>query len=139
MTDVGIIAEGYFIPPDENHFSATETTQVPLVTVDDVVETRGIVPTHLKIDVEGSELDVIRGAEATLSIGRPLLFLELHCALISARGEDPMEVIDTLTGFDYSVPVTQQDILTATVIRLLATPNPLEGAHSVKSRAGRSR
>ena len=45
---------------------------------DDCVQLFRIRPTFVKIDVEGAELSVLRGLEATLAEHRPTLMLELH-------------------------------------------------------------
>jgi len=58
--------------------SATEvaTLGVPQTTVDDLVAARGLVPDLLKIDTEGNELAVLRGARRTLASARPLVVFE---------------------------------------------------------------
>ena len=48
------------------------------LTVDGLVESAGLRPTFLKVDVEGAELAVLRGADATLRGHRPVLALEIH-------------------------------------------------------------
>jgi hypothetical protein len=51
---------------------------VPVRTLDSEVEELGLVPTIIKIDVEGWELEVLKGAEHILVRDHPLLFLSLH-------------------------------------------------------------
>lgn len=41
--------------------------QIPQVSLDGYVERTGIVPTHLKIDVDGAETGVLRGAQSLLA------------------------------------------------------------------------
>jgi FkbM family methyltransferase len=54
----------------------------------------------IKIDVEGWELHVLKGAEQTLRLNEgPALLIELHPTL----GVDPREVIDFLTKRGYTV------------------------------------
>jgi FkbM family methyltransferase len=53
------------------------TTTVGICRLDDFVATAGF-PTHIKIDVEGAELDVLRGARQTLTSARPTIFLSTH-------------------------------------------------------------
>lgn len=50
---------------------------VPLTTIDSLVERTGIMPDLIKIDVEGYEIDVLRGAARTLE-RHPALQIEVH-------------------------------------------------------------
>lgn len=50
----------------------------PIVSVDTLVSTLHWVPDALSLDVEGSEWDVLRGAEKTLREHRPRIYLSLH-------------------------------------------------------------
>ncbi len=46
--------------------------------LDEVVDRQACKPTHLKIDVEGAELQVLQGATNTLRRYRPMIFLSTH-------------------------------------------------------------
>lgn len=46
--------------------------------LDDFIRQQGIQPDVIKVDVEGAEQQVLRGAERTLREHRPLVFVELH-------------------------------------------------------------
>ena len=50
----------------------------PVMTLDGLVQARGLSPAFIKIDVEGFELDVLEGGERTLRDHRPVVFLELN-------------------------------------------------------------
>lgn len=52
--------------------------EVRTVTLDGVCEREGLVPTALKVDVEGAEERVFRGADETLRSARPVIFLSTH-------------------------------------------------------------
>ena len=54
------------------------TTVVPTVSVDDFVARRGLGAQFLRIDVGGSELDVLRGARRTLLGCRPAVALSVY-------------------------------------------------------------
>jgi len=52
--------------------------EVPVTTIDRFREENGIVPNLIKIDVEGAEPFVIRGAAETIRAHRPTLIFEFH-------------------------------------------------------------
>lgn len=52
--------------------SANDVVEVPVTTLDDRFPEAG--PVFVKVDVEGFELDVVRGAEALLARGRPIVW-----------------------------------------------------------------
>lgn len=55
---------------------------VPTVTLDAVVERLGVIPKVLKIDVEGAELSVLRGASSRILPAKPKIFLSLHSEIL---------------------------------------------------------
>jgi FkbM family methyltransferase len=70
------------------------TIEVPAVSIDEFCGASRLTPDVIKIDVEGAELDVLRGARQT--IGRCssslALFIELHPSLWSAVGTSRAEI-----------------------------------------------
>lgn len=99
MLTTGAGGADYFVVPAEER---ADTVVVPQVSVDSVVEAHGFQPTHMKIDVEGFEEEVLRGAVKTMQTLRPFLFLELHGPLIRQRGFSPQTVLDQLTACGYT-------------------------------------
>ncbi|MCW2999644.1 MAG: FkbM family methyltransferase [Solirubrobacterales bacterium] len=61
-----------------NPGGAVLTIDVPVVTLDEVVAAGAPPPDVIKLDVEGSEGDVLRGAHDVLRRHRPAIVLELH-------------------------------------------------------------
>lgn len=58
---------------------ARGSLSVGTVSLDDVIAQQGLAaPTFLKIDVEGAELDVLRGMRQVLAKDRPLILCEAH-------------------------------------------------------------
>ncbi len=85
--------------------SETGTEQVVLKNGDELVETGEVPPpTVIKLDVEGAELDAIRGLEATLS--RPecrLVYCEVHPTFLDEYGADEDDVLTALEECGFTV------------------------------------
>lgn len=60
---------------------------VPFISVDEEFERRGEMPAMIKIDVEGAEMAVLRGAARVVRTAKPILFLELHLDVLETLGE----------------------------------------------------
>jgi FkbM family methyltransferase len=52
--------------------------EVAVRRLDDLAEEHGLAPQHIKIDVEGAELEVLRGGEQLIRKHRPTIFLSTH-------------------------------------------------------------
>jgi FkbM family methyltransferase len=83
------------------HYPEGEQT-VASVTLDSFIKTHKIRKIGLiKIDVEGSELDVLEGAKDTLlEIGPPIL-IELNGKILSQAGLSPINIYRTLVKYRY--------------------------------------
>ncbi len=77
--------------------------QVPLHTLDLLCEELGFHPDLVKIDVEGYELAVLRGAHRLFAGSRPVLFLEIHPQRIAELGGSLAEIAGLLTGLGYGI------------------------------------
>ena len=55
-----------------------EADSYPQITIDDVYRELGLAPTHLSFDVEGSEFQVLRGAEKVIDDFHPTIFASIH-------------------------------------------------------------
>lgn len=68
-----------YLMPDHGFKQLYENyPDVPQMKLDDYCESIGIYPTVITMDVEGSEFEVLKGAERTLKEKRPIVFLSLH-------------------------------------------------------------
>ncbi len=56
----------------------------------------------IKIDVEGAELDVLRGTAEVLKHFRPLIVVEVNKETYASAGYTITELTDYLQGFGYS-------------------------------------
>ncbi len=90
-------------------FSYRETSEaysivVPVETLDQVVEREGLNRIDLmKIDVEGSETAVIRGAEHTLRRFRPVIVAEANETALGQMGSNTKELLDLIRSQGYEV------------------------------------
>lgn len=67
--------------------AGTLLIDVPMKTLDEIASSRGFQRTRfLKIDVEGAELFVLRGATEILRRQRPIVYAEFHQELMKANG-----------------------------------------------------
>jgi len=81
-----------------------EIVRVPSVTIDDWVEKSGARRVDfLKIDAEGSEPAVLRGAVGTIHKYRPVMVLELNEELLWGWGSSPGDLVKFVLDFGYSV------------------------------------
>jgi hypothetical protein len=81
---------------------------VPAKRLDDVVRELGLPRVDfIKIDVEGHELRVLRGAEATMRTLRPVLLMELQDASLRPQRATPDEIVTLLHEWGYSIGFVQ--------------------------------
>ena len=77
--------------------------QRPQTSLDTFCAENAIAPDVVKIDVEGAELLVLRGAEATLARHKPLLFLSVHPSHLEQMGQSTRELDESLRRLGYTV------------------------------------
>jgi FkbM family methyltransferase len=75
---------------------------VATVTLDKFCRDIGLKPNLVKIDVEGAELMVLRGARELLSQARPVIILAVHPYWLPA-GQTPAEIADLLAEHNYEL------------------------------------
>ena len=71
------------------------------IALDEFCTEHSLAPDVIKIDVEGAELLVLRGAKSTLARHRPMLFLSVHPAHLEAMGQSIDELADLLRELGY--------------------------------------
>jgi FkbM family methyltransferase len=65
------------------------------VSVDEFCRNNGVSPQVIKIDVEGAELNVLKGAGMTLEKSKPVVFLSIHPGRLGLLGQS----VEDLRGF----------------------------------------
>jgi FkbM family methyltransferase len=92
----------------------TTMNKVNVITIDSFCGD-SIIPTAIKIDTEGNELNVLRGAKSTIEKYRPLISCEFNQENTDQYGYNVNDINKFLTNLNYSTNVESAD--------LLATPN----------------
>lgn len=127
MVSVGVMTGGYLMPPSAGH-TGRELTRVPTLSLDGLAARFGR-PTHVKIDVEGLEADVLAGGGKLLAgPDRPTLFVELHHQMIRDRGGDAGRPVQLMAGFGYRFegtdggPLDPATLPARPLVRVVARP-----------------
>jgi FkbM family methyltransferase len=82
---------------------------VQVTTLDADVDELRLNPNIIKIDVEGAELEVLKGAERVLRTCRPRLFISLHPVPLATLGLEPSAIIDWLDTRNYRCHFIAED------------------------------
>jgi FkbM family methyltransferase len=115
------------------HEDLVQTT-VRQTTLDREVEELGLVPALIKIDVEGAELDVLKGAARVLDVHRPRVLVSLHPKRLAQVGADCETVLAWLRAHRYQADVVGEDqeihVLARPISTLNSQVSTLEGIES---------
>ena len=100
----------------------TRSFEVEVDALDHLVASGDVAPPDLvKIDVEGYELDVLKGMRAVLRDHRPALFVEIHDVGAETREEHAREVVRVLIDHGYDVRIVEsgESVAPATASRAI--------------------
>ena len=76
--------------------------EISIVTLDDEIrQARLPAPDFIKIDIEGWEIEALRGARNTLALHKPTLFLEMHGETIREKKRKVTEIVAFLWEINY--------------------------------------
>jgi len=98
------------LPAVDAQFTEGIAADVRVVPLDEVIADLDVPPVGLiKIDTDGSELDVLGGARAVLQRDRPVLVFEVFVEGMRRRGADPALLATLLDALEYDlyVPASQ--------------------------------
>jgi len=83
--------------------NAAGLVSVESMVLDDFLEIRGIVPDVVKIDVEGAEMNVLKGMRQVLRRHKPTIFLEIHPGGLHYFGTSTPAILALLIESGYEV------------------------------------
>lgn len=76
--------------------------QVSIVALDEEIPEANLpVPDFIKIDIEGWEIEALRGARNTLQSHKPVMFLEMHGETIAEKKRKVAEIVTFLWDINY--------------------------------------
>jgi hypothetical protein len=79
-------------------------TEKKTISLDDYCESKGIVPSLIKFDIEGWEAEALAGAERVCRRYQPVILLEYHIEMLERLFHiDPQTVVSRLESYGYHV------------------------------------
>lgn len=88
-----------FVSARDETVDETAAYDARVTTIDAYAHATGEVPGVVKVDAEGAELEVLRGAASTMSSARPLITVEVGDA---ERGPRSRDALDFAAGLGYA-------------------------------------
>lgn len=84
------------------HASGIVVETISVTTLDEDIEENALpAPTFIKIDIEGWEIEALRGARRTLAACHPTLFLEMHGETMNEKRRKVREIVEFLVAAGY--------------------------------------
>jgi len=85
------------------HDSKTVDIPIPVDTIDSLVATYGLDVGFIKLDIEGGELEALKGAKSTLLQQRPAILMETAQSLLESKGASVNQLLEFMEDHNYDV------------------------------------
>jgi len=96
-------SSGFRLQTNTTDEEAIGIESVESVALDDFLQTKGVVPDVIKVDVEGAEMNVLMGMKQILRNHKPILFLEVHPSILRDFNTSISEILSLLMELNYNV------------------------------------
>ncbi len=83
--------------------------QIKIRSLDSIFAEIGVTPNVIKVDVEGFEYEVLRGAVNLIRTARPLWVVEIHPPQLKLSGSSEEAVLDFFKSNDYATEVIDRN------------------------------
>ncbi len=90
----------------EGRLNTSGSQPVSVISLDTFIKESKLIPNLLKIDVEGAELSVLKGAKELLSISKPIILIETHGDTIKKKCFEFLKQM----GYRYFEPIDSNSI-----------------------------
>ena len=86
-----------------DQFKKYKKEKLKQITLDSFCDESGLIPEVIKIDVEGAEINVLKGAKNILKKYKPIIYLSIHPRHIKELGSDIIELINLIDEIGYKI------------------------------------
>ena len=83
-----------------SHYNTVYKKQVSL---DNYFKDLDVVPNVIKIDVEGAEVLVMKGAKKLITKSKPKIYLSIHPGRINQLGQSIEELLELINNLNYNI------------------------------------
>lgn len=100
---------GWSTAVTESHLTNLTRTVVRSVSIDSLVN-RGLIPSAVslvKLDLEGFEVEAIRGMQRLLATSKPFVMFEVNCSMLKARGESSEKLTQMFRSLGFQLYVIE--------------------------------
>jgi FkbM family methyltransferase len=106
-SEAGVASSGFPTPNNAGAatlrpIGAVRSNLAMTLRLDELLSGLGLVPDLLKIDVEGFELEVLKGMQRTLRQSRPLVICELTERFLAELGQSSRQMLELMESHGYS-------------------------------------
>lgn len=105
----------------------------PMISIDGFCTENNLIPDLIKMDIEGAEIDALRGARDVLSKHRPIIFLSVHPRHIEGFGYHIEDLKNEISAHRYTLLEMNGEEVSEIRLKEYVMA-PLEHTHKIKEK-----